>query len=99
MRGTSSDALRELARARSVVLTTHINPDGDALGSMIALYLFLQRRGIQVQMWLDDNLPVMYSFLPHLDKIARPPVTPQPLAAAPTRSAGRPWCGGSSPRR
>ena len=79
MRGTSSDALRELARARSVVLTTHINPDGDALGSMIALYLFLQRRGIQVQMWLDDNLPVMYSFLPHLDKIARPPVTPQPV--------------------
>ena len=77
MRGTSSDALRELARARSVVLTTHINPDGDALGSMIALYLFLQRRGVQVQMWLDDSLPVMYSFLPHLDKIVRPPSSPQ----------------------
>ena len=85
MRGTSSDALRELARARSVVLTTHINPDGDALGSMIALYLFLQRRGVQVQMWLDDSLPVMYSFLPHLDKIVRPPATPQ-HPPSPTRS-------------
>ena len=79
MRGSSSDALRELARARSVVLTTHINPDGDALGSMIALYLFLQRRGIQVQMWLDDNLPVMYSFLPHLDQTVRPPSSPVPV--------------------
>ena len=70
---------REIENAENIVLVTHVGPDGDALGSMIALYLFLQRRGIQVQMWLDDNLPVMYSFLPHLDKIARPPVTPQPV--------------------
>lgn len=76
MRGTSNDGLRELLRARTVVLSTHINPDGDALGSMIALYLFLQSRGKQVQMWLDDNLPAMYSFLPELDKIVRPPATP-----------------------
>lgn len=72
MRGTSGDALRELSRARSIVLTTHINPDGDALGSMVALYLFLKKRGHKVQMLLDDELPVMYSFLPELDKIKRP---------------------------
>ncbi len=76
MRGTSGDALRELSRARFVVLTAHINPDGDALGSMIALYLFLQQRGVRVQMWLDDDLPGMYSFLPEMDKIMRPPTTP-----------------------
>ena len=73
MRGTSADALRELSRARSIVITTHINPDGDALGSMIALFLFLRQRGVRVQMWLDDDLPGMYSFLPELDKIVRPP--------------------------
>jgi phosphoesterase RecJ-like protein len=76
MRGSSGDALRELARARSIVLTTHINPDGDALGSMIALYLFLKQRGVRVQMWVDDNLPGMYSFLPEMDKIERPPTSP-----------------------
>ena len=76
MRGTSGDALRELSRVRTVVLTTHINPDGDALGSMIALYLFLKQRGIRVQMWLDDDLPGMYSFLPEIDKIMRPPTSP-----------------------
>ena len=75
MRGTSADALRELSRARSIVLTTHINPDGDALGSMVALYLFLRQRGVRVQMWLDDELPGMYSFLPELDKIVRPPIS------------------------
>ena len=76
MRGNTGDALRELLKARSVVLTTHVNPDGDALGSMIGLYLFLKNRGIEVQMWLDDNLPAMYSFLPELDMISRPPATP-----------------------
>lgn len=74
MRGTSGDALRELSRARTVVLTTHINPDGDALGSMIALYLFL-KNGTRVSMWLDDTLPGMYSFLPEIDKIVRPPAS------------------------
>ncbi|MHC1758574.1 MAG: bifunctional oligoribonuclease/PAP phosphatase NrnA [Negativicutes bacterium] len=78
MRGTSGDALRELSRARSIVLTTHINPDGDALGSMIALYLFLKQRGTRVSMWLDDTLPVMYSFLPEIDKIVRPPAVSTP---------------------
>lgn len=73
MRGTALDALAELARARTVILTTHINPDGDALGSMLALYLHLKHKGIQVQMWLDDNLPSMYAFLPLLHEIARPP--------------------------
>src|SRR5664280_1490827 len=73
MRGNSGDALRELTHARSVVLTTHINPDGDALGSMIALFLFLKRRGVRVQMWLDDDLPGMYTFLPKVDQIRRPP--------------------------
>jgi len=75
MRGTSGDALRELSRVRSIVLTTHINPDGDALGSMIALYLFLKQRGVRVQMWLDDEIPRMYSFLPEIDKIIHPPTS------------------------
>ena len=42
---------------------------------MIALYLFLRQRGVRVQMWLDDELPGMYSFLPELDKIVRPPAS------------------------
>jgi len=78
MRGTSGDALRELSRVRTIVLTTHINPDGDALGSMIALYLFLGSRGMRVQMWLDDDIPGMYSFLPEIDKIVRPPASSAP---------------------
>ena len=76
MRGTALDALAELNRARSLVLTTHINPDGDALGSMLALFLYLREKKVQVQMWLDDNLPGMYSFLPGLENIERPPSAP-----------------------
>lgn len=79
MRGNTGDALRELLKARTVVLSTHVNPDGDALGSMLGLYLFLMSRGVQVQMWLDDNLPIMYSFLPEIDAIVRPPSVPAPV--------------------
>ena len=75
MRGTALDALAELTRARSLVLTTHVNPDGDALGSMLALFLYLKGKNAQVQMWLDDNLPGMYAFLPALEHISRPPTT------------------------
>ena len=73
MRGTALDALAELARARTIVLTTHINPDGDALGSLLALYIYLKKSGAQVQIWLDDNLPGMYAFLPELASVVRPP--------------------------
>ena len=77
MRGTALDALAELTQARSLVLTTHVNPDGDALGSMLALYLYLKGKNAQVQMLLDDNLPGMYSFLPEMEHIVRPPAESQ----------------------
>ncbi|MFY0689619.1 MAG: bifunctional oligoribonuclease/PAP phosphatase NrnA [Cyclobacteriaceae bacterium] len=34
-----------LDQSRSIVITTHANPDADALGSSLALYLFLKARG------------------------------------------------------
>lgn len=67
----SQEAFQKIRNASSVVITTHINPDGDALGSMLALYLYLRGQGVFVRMIIDDSLPDMYRFLPEIDHVFR----------------------------
>jgi phosphoesterase RecJ-like protein len=50
-------------RYRRFLLTTHIRPDGDGLGSMLALADGLEQRGKQVQMVVASVLPPRYRFL------------------------------------
>ncbi len=52
-----------LESASSVVLTTHINPDADGLGSECALAIFLQRRGKRVRIVNHSNTPGNCAFL------------------------------------
>jgi phosphoesterase RecJ-like protein len=54
------------------LLTTHENPDGDALGSLLALKLALEQLGKDVTTYLYGNapLPAEYAFMP-LDGLAR----------------------------
>ena len=63
------EVLRIIDTANSIVLTTHYNPDGDALGSEIALERYLTKRGKNV--WIINNSPVTnnYKFLDPDNKI------------------------------
>lgn len=61
-----------ILQANRIVITAHVHPDGDSLGSMLALYQYLADQGKNVQMLLDDTLPVLYEFLPGLQKVRRP---------------------------
>jgi len=58
-----------LNKSSKILLTTHISPDGDALGSLAAFYLALKRLGKDVEMFVADALPVGFNFLPHLNLI------------------------------
>src|SRR5881394_3648769 len=64
-----ADALREHDR---FLLVTHENPDGDALGSLLAAKLALDALGKDSEMYLygDAPLPTEYSFMP-LDELRR----------------------------
>ncbi|MFO0930591.1 MAG: bifunctional oligoribonuclease/PAP phosphatase NrnA [Gemmataceae bacterium] len=54
----------ELVRRHpSFVLTTHVRPDGDGLGSMLALADALEQMGKTVQMTVASVLPPRYDFL------------------------------------
>lgn len=59
-------------RHHHFILTPHIHPDGDCLGSMLALYHFLISRGKKVEMLLDDAVPASFSFFPGVDLIKHP---------------------------
>lgn len=54
-------------RSDSFVVTTHVRPDGDALGSQVGLGLFLERLGKEVHMLCDEPPPRNLSWLadPH----------------------------------
>lgn len=52
-----------LAEKKPIVLATHVNADGDGLGSEIALWSFLKERGHDVSMINDDPVPRKYRFL------------------------------------
>ncbi len=58
-----------IRRNDSFVLTTHISPDGDALGSQLALGLFLRRLGKRVTMINADVPPYNLEWLPAIDSI------------------------------
>lgn len=45
------------------LLTTHVRPDGDGLGSMLALADTLRAHGKQVQLVISSPMPPRYSFL------------------------------------
>ena len=77
-RQRTSDDLRAVAdalRSRDrFVLVTHENPDGDALGSLLATKLALDSLGKDSEMYLygDAPLPREYAFMP-LDGLRREP--------------------------
>src|SRR2546421_1552935 len=66
-----ADALRSHDR---FLLVTHENPDGDALGSILATKLALDSLGKDTAMYLygDAPLPLEYSFMP-LEELRREP--------------------------
>lgn len=57
------NTLPALKVAEKVLVITHINPDGDAIGASIGLKLALESIGKQVQVVCRDNIPKPFLFL------------------------------------
>lgn len=63
-------ALRSLIDgARNVVVTCHVGPDGDALGSILATTMLLRRLGKSVTPVVPDAFPDFFRWLPGSDDI------------------------------
>ena len=53
--------------SKRVAVLTHTNPDGDAIGSSLALALALSRNGIDAQVIIPDGLPDFLRWLPGIE--------------------------------
>jgi phosphoesterase RecJ-like protein len=69
-----AEALRE---NQSFAVLSHVRPDGDALGSQLAMGLALRKLGKDVRIWNEDGMLEKYSFLPNAELLTKPPAAPE----------------------
>ncbi|MDD5173348.1 MAG: bifunctional oligoribonuclease/PAP phosphatase NrnA [Candidatus Omnitrophota bacterium] len=65
------DIRRAVLKARTIAISGHINPDGDSIGSLLALGIGLGGLGKNVYMLCQDEIPPNYKFLPGADRIVK----------------------------
>ncbi len=66
-----ADAAAAIRQSRTIVLACHVNPDGDALGSLLGLALALLPLGKTLTCLSEDGVPDILKFLPSADLIQR----------------------------
>ncbi len=66
---TLPSLVKALQRAESVLLCSHINPDGDALGSSLALGLMLEGLGKKITIYNEGPIAYNLDFLPQVERI------------------------------
>src|SRR5260370_27987868 len=71
-----------LRKHRRFAILGHVRPDGDALGSQLALALSLQALGKEVRVWNEDVMMEKFSFLPRAELLTKPPSTPEDFDVA-----------------
>ena len=67
---TLDSILEEINKAESIVILTHENPDGDAIGTGLALYNSLKQIGKNPDIIIPDY-PRTFAFLPGTDEIKK----------------------------
>ncbi len=58
-----------LKSAKNILLLSHKNPDGDALGSGLALYQYFAEKKINVNFILPNQLPDYLNWMPNVQKV------------------------------
>jgi bifunctional oligoribonuclease and PAP phosphatase NrnA len=71
-----------LREHRRFAILGHVRPDGDALGSQLALALSLQALGKEIRVWNEDGMLEKYSFLPRAELLTKPPSTSEDFDVA-----------------
>ncbi len=61
--------IRLIKESSDIAIISHINMDGDALGSSLGLMLALKKIGKNVTTYIEENIPKRFEFLDHIDGI------------------------------
>ena len=65
---TLDEILKEIKKAEKIVILTHESPDGDAIGSSLAVKLMLEKMG-KISDVIIPEYSRLFSFLPSVDEI------------------------------
>jgi len=71
--GIISQIKDRLNQAQSILIASHVRPDGDAIGALLALGLALQNAGKTVQMVLQDGVPASFRHLQGHNQVQKEP--------------------------
>lgn len=63
------ELLQRLEQSQHFLVAGHVSPDGDSIGSALALSSLLVRSGKSVTLWNRDETPDIYAALPGADRI------------------------------
>lgn len=61
--------IKEIVSGERFLVASHLNPDGDAIGSSLALALALEKMGKEVVVYNHDPLPYQFGFLCSSERI------------------------------
>ena len=64
-----SEIQQKIAESKKIAVCTHYNPDGDAIGSSLALQSYFTTLGLEVKCVIPNNMPESYQWMPGADAI------------------------------
>ncbi|MFO7915588.1 MAG: bifunctional oligoribonuclease/PAP phosphatase NrnA [Candidatus Krumholzibacteriales bacterium] len=68
--GELHDRVKSLIRTgNNFLVVAHVDPDGDCVGSMLALAAFLRNLGKEVDFFIPGDIPEKYSKIPGMERI------------------------------
>lgn len=83
---TKNSTFAEIGKAlrenQKFAVLSHVRPDGDALGSQLALALSLKKLGKEVRIWNEDGMLEKYSFMPRSELLGKAPAEPEDFDVA-----------------
>jgi phosphoesterase RecJ-like protein len=63
--------VKQISDSGCVLIVSHVNPDGDAVSSVIALGLALEKLNKKIFLLNESPIPAVYRFLPSVDRISQ----------------------------
>ena len=63
--------IAQINNSSHLLITSHAEPDGDAVGSLIALGLAIGKLDVKTTLYNESPIPAVYRFLPSVERIVR----------------------------
>ena len=73
MNATLEQIANRIKKAKSVVIFTHMRPDGDAFGSALSLSSALCDLGIRNGVCVETDIPSNLAFIPEIERVKKLP--------------------------